>query len=111
MKITTLAEVPTQGVSHDPEIQKRVMLRNDDLPHLTNFSQARFVPGQQVTPHKHVDMSEVFLVESGEGTIWINHVAYPLIAGTCVAVEAGELHKLANTGQTDLVLTYFGILV
>ncbi len=111
MKIITLADIPAQGVSHDPEIQKRVMLRNGDLPHLTNFSQARFAPGQQVTPHKHADMSEVFLVEAGEGTIWIDHVAYPLTVGTCVAVEAGELHELANTGQTDLVLTYFGIVV
>lgn len=111
MKIITLSDIPAQGVSHDPEIQKRVMLRYGDLPHLTNFSQARFAPGQQVTPHKHADMSEVFLVESGEGTIWIDTVAYPLTAGTCVAVEAGEMHKLANTGQADLVLTYFGVLV
>lgn len=111
MKIVSLQEIPAQGVSHDPEIQKQVMLRYGDLPHLTNFSQARFAPGQQVTPHTHADMSEVFLVESGEGTIWIDNVGHLLTAGTCVAVEAGELHELQNTGQTDLVLTYFGIVV
>lgn len=111
MKIVSLNALPIEGVSHDLEIQKKVMLRFGDLPHLTNFSQACFAPGQQVTPHKHADMSEVFLVESGEGTIWIDGIAHPLTAGTCVAVEAGELHKLANTGQTDLVLTYFGILM
>lgn len=109
MKITNLDRLPSQTVSHNPEIQKKVMLSSGDLPHLTNFSQAIFAPGQIASNHCHEDMSEVFFVESGTGTICINNQNFKLERGTCIAVEVGEYHEITNTGNTDLVLTYFGI--
>jgi mannose-6-phosphate isomerase-like protein (cupin superfamily) len=48
-------------------------------------------------------------VEAGEGQITIDGKPYPLQAGTCVAVEPGEVHEVRNTGTTDLILTYFGL--
>ena len=60
MKITNLQNLPLQAVSHNPEIKKKVMLSKGDLPHLTNFSQASFAPGQIAKAHSHQDMSEVF---------------------------------------------------
>lgn len=109
MKITNLYRLPSQTVSHNPEIQKKVMLSFGDLPHLTNFSQAVFAPGQIASNHCHEDMSEVFFVESGAGIICINSQNFKLERGTCIAVEVGEYHEITNTGNTDLVLTYFGI--
>ena len=111
MKIVTLTQLPEEGVSHDPGIKKRVMLRHGDLPHITNFSQATFAPGQTVTPHAHTDMAEVFFVETGEGIIWIDDKAHTLATGVCVAVDAGETHELKNTGDSPLVLTYFGVKI
>ncbi|MCC5900119.1 MAG: cupin domain-containing protein [Phormidium sp. BM_Day4_Bin.17] len=111
MKHHSLTQIPSEGVSHNPNIRKQVMLRNGDLPHLTNFSQARFAPGQVAPGHSHDNMSEVFFVESGSGTITIDGQAYPLEPGTCVAVDIGEVHEIANTGEGELVLTYFGLQV
>lgn len=111
MKLVTLSELPEEGVSHDPGIKKRVMLRNGDIPHITNFSQATFAPGQTVTPHAHTDMVEVFFVEAGQGIIWIDGEAHPLTAGVCVTVEIDEMHELKNTGDLPLVLTYFGVKI
>jgi len=111
MKYTSLTNLPDEAVSHNPAIKKKVMLRLGDLPHLTNFSQAQFAPGQVAIAHCHADMHEVFFVESGEGTIQINGTPYPLQPGTCIAVEAGEVHEVSNTGTADLVLTYFGLRV
>jgi quercetin dioxygenase-like cupin family protein len=111
MKLTSLTSLPEQPVSHNPEIKKKVMLGATALPHLTNFSQARFAPGQVAAAHVHTDMGEVFFVESGEGAIWIDDTVYPLLPGTCVAVEPGEGHEIKNTGSDELVLTYFGIRV
>jgi hypothetical protein len=65
MKITLLANLPEGQVSHNPEIKKKVMLGPGDVPHVTNFSQARFAPGQVASAHAHRDMYEVFFVESG----------------------------------------------
>jgi quercetin dioxygenase-like cupin family protein len=111
MKLKSLAQLPEQPVSHNPAIRKKVMLKLGDLPHLTNFSQACFLPGQVASGHAHQDMCEVFFVESGEGTIYINGTPYPLTPGTCVAIEPGEDHEVANTGTANLVLTYFGLRI
>ena len=111
MKLTSLSELTSEPVSHNPAIKKRVMLRLGDLPHLTNFSQASFAPGQIAAAHAHYDMCEVFFVESGSGVICIDGKDYPLQQGTCVAVEVGEVHEIVNTGTTELVLTYFGLRV
>lgn len=110
MKLTSLSDLPAEFVSHNPEIQKKVMVRSGDLPHLTNFSQARFAPGQIASAHHHADMYEVFFVESGTGVITIDRAPYPLTPGVCVTVEPGETHEVQNTGTADLVLTYFGVL-
>jgi mannose-6-phosphate isomerase-like protein (cupin superfamily) len=56
-------------------------------------------------------MAEVFFVASGQGTMTLNGQPYPLTPGTCIAVEPGEHHEVANTGLEDLVLTYFGLRV
>ncbi|RDH48283.1 cupin domain-containing protein [Fischerella thermalis] len=109
MKIVSLNEIPQEPVSHNPEIKKQVMLRLGELPGLTNFSQARFSPGQTASAHAHNDMCEVFFVEAGSGVIRINNQEYPLLPGTCVAVEATETHEIVNNGTTELVLTYFGL--
>lgn len=111
MKYVSLDELPHEGVSHNPEIRKQVMLRHGELEHLTNFSQSRFRPGQVCAPHRHATMHEVYLVQQGTGTITIEGRAYRLAPGVCVAVEAGEEHSVANDGAEVLVLTYFGIAV
>lgn len=111
MKITNLNDIPEKSVSHNPEIKKKVMLSWGDLPHLTNFSQAIFAPGQVATVHKHEDMCEVFFVEAGEGIIRIDNREFSLKQGTCIAVEVGESHEIKNTGKTNLVLTYLGLRV
>jgi quercetin dioxygenase-like cupin family protein len=104
-----LHSLPVEGVSHNPEIRKRVMLRSGAVPHLTNFSQSRFGPGQRAVAHAHADMFEVFFVEDGEGTILIDGAEHPLVPGVCAVVEPGEVHELRNHGPGELVLTYFGI--
>jgi quercetin dioxygenase-like cupin family protein len=111
MKIINLDRISQSEVSHNPAIAKKVMLSKGDLPHLTNFSQAVFAPGQVAQAHSHQDMCEVFFVEAGEGTIRIEDRDYSLLPGTCVAVEVGESHEITNNGDRDLILTYFGIKI
>jgi len=111
MKITHLNDLPQEGVSHNQNIRKQVMLHMGELPHLTNFSQARFPPGAVANGHAHPDMCEVFFIESGTGSITVNNQDYALSPGTCIAIDVGEVHELCNTGSTELVVTYFGLRV
>ena len=109
MKITSLTQISEQSVSHNPAIKKKVMLHEGDLPHLTNFAQAKFAPGQVAAGHFHSDMWEVFFIQSGEGLILIDGEEYSLVKGSCILVEPGEVHEIVNNGEGELILNYFGI--
>lgn len=101
--------VPETAVSHNPEIAKRVLIANGRIPFLTNLSVATFRPGQVASAHAHDDMHEVFFVERGVGTFTIDGVEHVAAPGTCVAIDPGEVHEVANRGGDDLVVRYFGI--
>ena len=109
MKKVVLSELPREGVSHDPQIRKQVMLRRGDVPHVTGFSCATLLPGQTAHAHQHDDMSEVFFVQAGEGLMTIQGAEHQLTPGACILVEPGELHEISNNGDAGLVLLYFGI--
>lgn len=109
MKLISLAGLPFEGVSHNPEIEKRVILQRGDVPHLTSFSQTQLKPGQVARAHAHKRMHEVFYVLKGSGRIRVDDGVHELTAGTCVAVAPDECHEITNTGAEDLTLIYFGI--
>ncbi len=110
MKRVSLSELSDQGVSHNTAIRKKVMVQPGDIPHLTNFSQATFAPGQVAKAHAHSDMYEVFFVSAGNGTMAVNGADQDLSQGVCILVEPGDVHEVTNTGDEPLVLTYFGIV-
>jgi mannose-6-phosphate isomerase-like protein (cupin superfamily) len=109
VKKISLSDLPREGVSHDPQILKQVMLRRGDAPHLTGFSRAVLLPGQTAHAHEHQDMFEVFFVASGAGVMTVAGAQHQLQAGTCLLVEPGERHEITNNGSAELVLLYFGI--
>ncbi len=111
MKIQSLAALPDEAVSHNPSIRKKVMVRAGNIPNLIYFSRACFPPGAIAGAHSHTDMSEVFFVESGTGTIRINGTDHSLEPGYCITVEPYEVHEVINTGTVELILTYLGVAV
>jgi mannose-6-phosphate isomerase-like protein (cupin superfamily) len=111
MKLVKINELPEKGVSHNQRIRKREILANGELGPITTYARAVFPPGEKAESHLHDDMAEVFVVEAGSGEIRINDVAYVFSAGTAVIVEPGDVHEIVNTGATDLVVTYFGVVV
>ena len=111
MKLINIHDLPDQGVSHNAKIRKRVILANGEVEAITTYSRAIFPPGEKAAAHQHDDMAEVFTVESGCGEIRVDDVSYVFNAGTTALVEPGEEHEIINTGTTDLVVSYFGVLV
>ena len=109
MIIKQLDAIERTGVSHNASIKKRVMLSPGELAGVIQFAQSVFPPGAVAGEHRHEDMAEVFLVESGQGHIAIEGREHALAPGTCVVVEVGETNELCNTGESDLMVTYFGV--
>lgn len=109
MKLVSLKTLPVEPNSHNPKITKKVLVRNGQVPRLTNLTQAIFPPGEIVNPHTHQDMYEIFFVEKGLGVIKINDQPHPIEEGTCITVELGDKHEIINSSNNDLVITYLGI--
>ena len=109
MKKLSLAELPLEGVSHDRQIKKQVMLRRGEVPRITAFSRATLLPGQTAHAHQHGDMFEVFFVDAGTGSMTIAGTEHQLARGVCIVIEPGEVHEITNTGSSDLALIYFGV--
>ena len=111
MKLIKINEILETGVSHNARIRKREILANGEVGSITNYARAVFPPGEKAGAHRHDDMTEIFTVESGCGEIRIDDVAYVFSVGMTIVVEPGEVHEIINSGDHDLVVTYFGVLV
>lgn len=110
MKIGLLEQTAKEETSHNEGVIKRVILRNGEVPHITQFAQARIPAKRILENHSHQDMYEIYLVEEGEGGIKIDGEKYPLRKGSYVVIEPGENHEFFS-GDSDLTLTYFGVKV
>lgn len=109
MKLVNLTTQPKEQNNHNPKITKQVLIPKGAVPHLTNLTQATFPPGELANEHTHQDMYEIFFIEKGSGTITINGTPHQVSAGSCMTVEPGDAHEVANTSDQDLLITYLGI--
>ncbi|SRR5258706_4000793 len=110
MKLESLNDKIQEPVSHNPEIRKQVLIRNGEIPNITQLARAIFKPGQIASIHAHLDMYEVFLTEQGKGLMKIDDKPYDMEPGVCITVEPGESHEVTNNGSEDLIITILGIL-
>ena len=63
----------------------------------------RIPPGASVCPHhSHLVQWELFVVQSGEGTVRAGDETHPVKTGEVFVHPPGEAHQLINTGSEDL---------
>lgn len=100
---------PIRPVSHDPAIQKRVLLSGGELSHLTQLAIAELPIGGATSAHAHADMAEVFVVLDGQGELEVEGEQIGLGAGDCFVVEPREEHVLRNASTSAVLrVLYFG---
>ncbi len=109
MKIADLDALTPEGVSHDPSILKRVLLRRDEVPHVMQLARATFAPGQVAHSHSHPDMWEIFICESGAGSATVDGQTVELHAGRCIVIEPGESHELRGDGVMPMIVTTISV--
>jgi len=111
MKLTHLNQLEPEGLSHDADISKRILLSEADMPASVRLSHAVFKPGQKVSAHSHAELAEVFYVISGSGEMIVDGERHPVYEGSAIRIDAGEVHALINTGEDELCVVYFGLMV
>ena len=109
MYLANLADLRDCGVSHNHSIRKKVLIQPNTLNNLVYFSRAVFPPGQKAETHHHSDMAEIFYVSSGSAHVTVDGHDFVCPAGTCIAIEPHEQHRLTNASSEDLVILYLGI--
>ncbi|KAI1301141.1 hypothetical protein EDD11_005789 [Mortierella claussenii] len=110
MKTTTLETLPVAYISHDTTVEKKVLLKSGEVPHVTQLAVATLKPGEQASMHHHEDMTETFHFQAGRGEMEVDGKIFEVAAGTTVTAFPMEAHEIRNTGSEDLVLIYFGIV-
>ncbi|KAG0223899.1 hypothetical protein BGX31_008285 [Mortierella sp. GBA43] len=110
MKLTKLDSLPVAYVSHDMTVEKKVMLKHGDVPHVSQLAVATLKPTEVATKHSHKDMTETFCFQSGTGEMEVDGVIHTVGAGTTITVYPNEEHEIRNTGSENLVVLYFGIM-
>jgi quercetin dioxygenase-like cupin family protein len=111
MKAVNIIDIIETGVSHNPEIRKKVIIERGEIPQLMTFGQATFKPGQSVETHAHETMYEVFYILSGKASFIIEGEEIIATEGTTVVIDAKEMHSQSNPYSEDVVWVYFGIAV
>jgi quercetin dioxygenase-like cupin family protein len=107
MKVFSLKSLPFEGVSHNKEIKKQLMIRDGEIPYLKTFGRVFFKKGQEATAHKHTDINEIFLVLAGQAVFIIDNKEIKLGEGEGVSVMAGEEHQITNREEDTLLMVYF----
>jgi hypothetical protein len=61
MKRIDLSQLVDEPVSHNPEIKKRVLFSNGEIPNITQYAQARLELGQVASGHTHGHVGNVLV--------------------------------------------------
>jgi uncharacterized cupin superfamily protein len=73
--------------------------------HPFDLQTRRLPPGAAVCPfHSHLAQWELYVVQSGEGTVRAGGETHPVKTGEVFVHPPGEPHQLTNTGTADLVV-------
>ena len=65
--------------------------------------------GTSIGPDTQADMSEVYYVLNGDGTVDLGSESSPIHTGDAIPVALGEKHAFKNTGNAPLEFMIFGI--
>ena len=71
----------------------------------SNHSLARIIipPGKSSTLHYHKISQETYFILKGEGKMQVNDKRFSLLPGQACWIETGDIHKIQNDGDTELV--------
>jgi quercetin dioxygenase-like cupin family protein len=108
MILKSALSIDEEAVSHNPNVRKKVYLRNGDSENITQISRTRFPPGESCGQHSHMDMWEFFLIEEGELNFRIDGQTHQLKAGDSLLIAPGEVHAVSNQTMLSAVVTVMG---
>jgi mannose-6-phosphate isomerase-like protein (cupin superfamily) len=68
------------------------------------LAEATLPAGAETQEHYHPVSEEIYQFVSGRGRMRLGEQEARIVAGDCVLIDPGTIHKLWNTGEEPLVL-------
>lgn len=84
------------------DIQEIIGIQSGGI-HSHSLAQVTLSPGKSSAPHFHKKSEESYLILSGTASLIIDEVEFELMPGEAVLIEAGEVHKILNVHEANLV--------
>ena len=69
-----------------------------------SLAEATVEPGGETAEHYHPRTEELYMFLAGSGRMRLQSEEAEVVAGDCVVIPPGAIHKLWNTGAEPLVL-------
>ncbi len=101
MDIVNLDSVAAFRTKDGSEIRELLAHRNSCIRQ-QSLAEARVAPGLTTTPHHHPRTEEIYYILEGTGRMHLGDAARDVGAGDAIAIPPGEVHWIANSGQTTL---------
>jgi mannose-6-phosphate isomerase-like protein (cupin superfamily) len=101
MDIRHIDHVPAFTTKDGSEIRELLAHRNLCIAK-QSLAEARLAPGQQTTPHYHVQTEEIYYLLAGRGRMRIDQEEHDVAAGDAIAIPPGAVHTIINTGGETL---------
>ena len=105
--IIRAADNSTIQVSHQAEFKKHVILANGVVPGLLQCATAYFDVGDEISPHEHESMTEIFYLMSGKLQVELDASLYIINKGDAFTVFPGVIHSIKFLAASQLF--YFNI--
>jgi mannose-6-phosphate isomerase-like protein (cupin superfamily) len=102
--VKTLRDMPAWRAGDDTLLREVLHPDNDPVHLPFSLAHALLKPGESSRPHRLSERDEIYIILGGEGTLYLDEVNYPVVAGSVVLIPAGTVQWLANEGDTDLEL-------
>jgi len=96
-----------QPLGHQEGCYKQVILQKGVVPGIMQCATACFNAGEDVLPHVHESMTEIFYVIAGTAHVMIDEQKHVVNQGDTFVVLAGSIHGIEFITRSKLF--YFGV--
>jgi mannose-6-phosphate isomerase-like protein (cupin superfamily) len=88
-----LSDIPTE-IIHDGTVQRKALVRPDELGEVATMNYAWLEPGQAFKEHTHPDCYEFFLILEGKGLMRVGETSYEVGPDDFITVNPTQPHSL-----------------
>ena len=94
----------TPYVTRDGSLIRELMHPAVHSNRAQSLAEAIVASGQRTATHRHLRSEEIYYIQQGAGTMFVDGESREVGVGDSIAIPRGTFHSIENNGNTDLVV-------